>query len=94
MINTDTIINNNQEKTENNSKKFKINLKAWAKKFFVKKNIISLIIIFVLLLGLTQVAVNFGYQMGMVDSFRKQTQLNFWLSQNVLGFSNKKSESD
>lgn len=95
MINTDAVIKNDQAKTENNTKrKFKINFKAWAKKFFVKKNIISLIVIFILLLGLTQVAVNFGYQMGMVDSFKKQTQLNFWLSQNVLGFSNKKSESD
>jgi len=91
----ETMVNNNQEKIENNnSKKFKITFKAWAKKFFVKKNIISLIVIFILLLGLTQLAVNFGYQLGMVDSFRKQTQLNFWLSQNVLGFSNKKSESD
>jgi len=95
MIDTNMMVDNNPEKIINNSnKKFKINIKSWFKKFFTKKNIISLIVIFILLLGLTQVSVNFGYQMGMVDSFKKQNQLNFWLSQNILGFSNKKSESN
>jgi len=47
-----------------------------------------------MLLGLTQISVGFGYKMGMVDGFKKQSQLNFLLSKNVLGFADTKSESD
>ena len=80
--------------TQEDTKKRELGLKKWAKKFFVRKNVISLIVILVILLSLTQIALSFGYRMGMVDSVRKQSQMNFWLSQNILGFSNKGSESD
>lgn len=75
-------------------KKSKFNLRAWSKKFFIKKNIISIVIILAILLGLTQISVGFGYRMGMVDGFKKQTQLNFLLSKNISGASEIKSESD
>lgn len=80
----------------NTEKKFqKFNFKAWCKKFFSKKNVISLIVIAIILFGLAQVSVNFGYRMGLVDSVKRQSQLNFWLSRGILGFNNdKKSESD
>ncbi len=76
------------------SKKKKVDLKAWSKSFFIKKNIISLVVILIILMTLTQISLSLGYRMGMTDSFKKQSQVNFWLSQNVLGFANTKSESD
>lgn len=76
------------------SKKKKVDLKTWSKSFFTKKNIISLVVISIILMTLTQLSLSFGYRMGMIDSVKKQSQVNFWLSQNILGLGNTKSESD
>lgn len=91
ILETDAVISSMEIKE---NKKSKFNFKNWSKSFFVKKNIISLIVILAILLTLTQVSLSFGYRLGLVDSIKKQSQLNFWLSQNIVGASRKGSESD
>jgi len=59
------------------SKKKKVDLKTWSKSFFTKKNIISLVVISIILMTLTQLSLSFGYRMGMIDSVKKQSQVNF-----------------
>jgi hypothetical protein len=38
---------------------------------------VSLAIIFAILISLTQMSVNFGYRMGMMDTVKQQSQTNF-----------------
>ncbi len=93
ILESNSVLNSIQQ-NDLKIKKLRISFKVWMKKFFVKKNVVSLIVIFIILMTLTQMSMTFGYRMGMVDSVKKQSQMNFWLSQNILGLKNTKSESD
>jgi len=76
ILETDAVLSSLEQNVKT-AKKPRIGFKAWLKKFFVRKNIISLVVIFITLLALTQMSMSFGYRMGMMDTVKKQSQLNF-----------------